>query len=49
MEYIPTLRKQYIEKIVPELKERFQYTSVMQVPRLEKIVINQGVGDVAPR
>jgi len=45
MEYIPTLRKQYIEKIVPELKERFQYTSVMQVPRLEKIVINQGVGE----
>lgn len=45
MEYIPTLRKQYMEKIVPALKEQFQYSSVMQVPRLEKIVLNQGIGD----
>lgn len=45
MGYIPTLRKQYLEKIVPALKEQFQYSSVMQVPRIEKIVLNQGVGE----
>lgn len=45
MEYIPTLQRQYREKIVPALKEQFQYTTVMQVPRIEKIVINQGIGE----
>lgn len=40
-----TLSKQYKEKIVPELEKEFGYTSVMQVPKLEKIVINQGLGD----
>lgn len=44
MEYVPSLRKRYIEKIVPALMKEFGYTSIMQVPRLEKIVINQGVG-----
>ncbi|MBX7138420.1 MAG: 50S ribosomal protein L5 [Oligoflexia bacterium] len=39
------LYQQYKEKIVPELKNQFKYTSAMQVPRLEKIVINCGVGD----
>ena len=39
-----TLSKQYKEKIVPELTEEFKYTTPMQVPRLEKIVINQGLG-----
>lgn len=39
-----TLSKQYKEKIVPELTKEFNYTTVMQVPRLEKIVINQGLG-----
>jgi large subunit ribosomal protein L5 len=34
-----------LEEVVPALMEQFQYTSVMQVPRLEKICINQGVGD----
>lgn len=43
-EYIATLRKEYKERICPKLKEHFGYTSVMQVPRLEKIVINQGLG-----
>jgi large subunit ribosomal protein L5 len=42
--YIPTLKKQYKEVIVPALMKEFGYTSVMQVPRLEKIVINQGIG-----
>lgn len=40
-----TLSKDYKERIVPELTKEFNYTSVMQVPRLEKIVINQGLGD----
>ena len=39
-----TLSKQYKEKIMPELKEEFKYDTVMEVPRLEKIVINQGLG-----
>lgn len=39
-----TLSKVYKEKIVPELTEEFKYTTPMQVPRLTKIVINQGLG-----
>ena len=44
MTYIPRLKSKYKEEIVRALKEKFQYKSVMQVPRLEKIAINQGVG-----
>ena len=40
-----TLQKEYKEKIVPALEREFGYTTVMQVPRLEKIVINQGIGE----
>ncbi len=39
-----TLQKDYKERIVPALEKEFQYSTVMQVPRLEKIVINQGIG-----
>ena len=39
-----TLKKDYTERIVPTLEKEFNYTSVMQVPRLTKIVINQGLG-----
>ena len=39
-----TRQKEYKEKIVPALEREFGYTTVMQVPRLEKIVINQGIG-----
>jgi large subunit ribosomal protein L5 len=45
MSYSPRLKKQYKEEIVTSLKDKFGYTSVMQVPRLEKICLNQGVGD----
>lgn len=38
------LKKDYKERIVPELMKHFGYTSVMQVPELKKIVINQGLG-----
>ena len=40
-----TLSKDYKERIVPALVKEFGYTTVMQVPRLEKIVINQGLGE----
>ncbi|MCH5327362.1 MAG: 50S ribosomal protein L5, partial [Duncaniella sp.] len=40
-----TLQKEYKERIVPALEKEFNYTTVMQVPRLEKIVINQGLGE----
>jgi large subunit ribosomal protein L5 len=41
------LKDLYNKKIVKSLKEEFKYTSSMQVPRLEKIVINMGVGEAA--
>ncbi len=44
MTYIPRLKSKYKEEIRTALKDKFQYKSVMQVPKLEKIAINQGVG-----
>lgn len=41
--YSPRLAKRYKDEIVPKLKEKFKFTSVMQVPTLKKICINQGV------
>lgn len=45
MSYAPRLREKYKTEIVKNLKERFSYKSVMQVPKLEKICLNQGIGD----
>jgi len=42
--YIPTLQKKYTDEIIPALMEQFGYSSVMQTPRLQKIVLNSGVG-----
>jgi large subunit ribosomal protein L5 len=42
--YTPRLKSKYKEEIRTTLKDKFQYKSVMQVPKLEKIAINQGVG-----
>ncbi|VEU78035.1 50S ribosomal protein L5 [Mycoplasmopsis columbinasalis] len=39
-----TLKQHYTRKVVPALREKFQYKSVMQVPRLEKIVLNMTAG-----
>jgi len=39
------LEKEYKEKIVPSLSEKYNYKSVMAVPKLSKIVVNMGVGD----
>jgi large subunit ribosomal protein L5 len=41
----PRLRDRYRAEIVPALQERFAYSSAMQVPRLEKIVVNMGLGE----
>lgn len=41
----PRLKEKYNNEIVPALKEKFQYSSVMQVPRIHKICINKGIGD----
>ncbi len=43
--YVPRVRDQYREQIVPAMMEEFRYSNVMQVPKLEKIVLNIGVGE----
>jgi len=42
--YVPALQKKYKEEISPKLMKEFNFKSVMQVPELEKITINQGLG-----
>lgn len=44
MTYIPRLKQEYKERVISALKEEFGYKNVMQVPRLEKIVVSRGVG-----
>ena len=39
------LKEKYLNEVVPSLKEKHNYKSIMEVPKLEKIVINMGVGD----
>ncbi len=41
------MQQHYKENVVPALQEKFGYKNVMQIPRLEKIVLNMGVGDAA--
>ena len=40
----PRLKEKYSKEILPSLKDKFQYKSIMQVPKLTKIVINKGIG-----
>lgn len=40
----PRLKEKYVSEIVPQLKEKFQYSSVMEVPRVLKINVNKGIG-----
>ena len=40
-----SLKEKYTKEIVPELTKKYNYTTVMAVPKLEKIVVNMGVGD----
>ena len=45
--YVPALKTVYKEQIIPALTKQFSYTTVMQVPRLVKITINEGVGEAS--
>jgi large subunit ribosomal protein L5 len=40
----PRLKEKYTKEIMPALKQRFQYRSIMQVPKIEKICVNKGIG-----
>ncbi|AXG67879.1 50S ribosomal protein L5 [Kordia sp. SMS9] len=44
MGYVPRLKKEYKERVIQALTEEFSYANVMQVPKLEKIVLSRGVG-----
>ena len=43
--YTPRLKSKYSEEIVARLQEKYSYKSIMQVPKLQKICLNQGLGD----
>ncbi len=45
MAYVARLKEKFQKDIVPALMEQFQYKTVMQVPRIQKICLNQGIGD----
>lgn len=45
MGYIPRFKTKYREEVISKLMEEFQYSSIMEVPRLIKISVNQGIGD----
>ncbi|TNE53661.1 MAG: 50S ribosomal protein L5 [Bacteroidetes bacterium] len=45
MKYTPRLKEKYDQEIIPALTEKFGYKTPMRVPKLEKIVISQGIGD----
>jgi large subunit ribosomal protein L5 len=42
---MPSLKEKYVKDIVPQLVEKFQYTNQMQVPKLDKVVLNIGMGE----
>ena len=45
MEYTPRLKTKYKSEIAPALKKEFGYSSIMEIPKLLKISLNQGLGD----
>ena len=45
MSYIPRFKTKYREEVIPKLMEEFQYSSIMEVLRLIKVSVNQGIGD----
>ena len=45
MAYIARMKKKYQEEVAPALMQKFQYKSVMQIPRIDKIVVSVGCGD----
>jgi large subunit ribosomal protein L5 len=44
MAYVPRLKKEYQERVIATLKDEFGYSNIMQVPKLQKIVVSRGVG-----
>src|SRR5690554_371364 len=42
---MPRLMDKYKEEVIPALMEKFKYSNIMEVPKLEKVVINMGLGD----
>jgi len=44
MSYVPRLKTRYKEEIVPKLKEKFEYNNIMEVPKVTKVCLNQGLG-----
>jgi large subunit ribosomal protein L5 len=42
---MPNLKERYRTEVVPQLRERFQYKNVMQVPKITKVVVNVGLGE----
>jgi large subunit ribosomal protein L5 len=42
---MPGLKEKYVKEIAPALKSKFNYKSVMEIPKLEKIILNMGIGD----
>lgn len=44
MTFVPEYKKKYFEQVVPALTKQKNYTNVMEVPRLQKIILNQGLG-----
>ena len=45
--YVPRLKEYYISTIRDEMQKKFEYKNVMQIPKIEKIVVNMGVGEAA--
>lgn len=45
MNIIPRLKKKYIEEVIPAMQQQFNYKNKMQVPKIIKICLNQGLGD----
>ncbi len=45
--YIPRLKQEYVERVRPSLLKEFEYKNVMMAPKLEKIIVNVGVGEAA--
>ena len=45
MAYVARMKKKYQDEVAPALMQKFQYKSVMQIPRLDKIVVSVGCGD----
>ena len=45
MATMPSMKKKYVEEVAPALMTKFQYESVMQIPKIEKIVVSVGCGD----